>query len=132
MGPPGTGDIIGQDPQLGALGNNGGPTQTELPASGSPAVGAVPAAVCSASGVSTDQRGVARPAGNNGTCTIGAVEVAQTPTYNPNGYRLVADEGGIFDFGLNFNGSLVANHLNAPIVGIANSPGPNGYLMVGS
>ncbi len=39
-GTPGTGDIIGQGAQLGALGNNGGPTNTELPASTSPAVGA--------------------------------------------------------------------------------------------
>ena len=133
-GTPGTGDIIGQNPQLGALGDNGGPTQTELPAYASPAVGAVPAAVCSANGVGADQRGDARGAGTNGSCTIGSVEVAQAapPAYNPNGYRLAADEGGVFDFGLNFNGSLVANHLNAPIVGIANSPGPNGYLLVGS
>ena len=76
----------------------------------------------------------ARGAGSDGSCTIGAVEVAQAtpPSYNPNGYRLVADEGGIFDFGLNFNGSLANNHLNAPIVGIANSPGsqrlPDGGL----
>jgi hypothetical protein len=133
-GTPGTGDIIGQGAQLGALANNGGPTQTELPANASPAVSAVPASVCSASGVSTDQRGDARGAGANGNCTSGSVEVAQAtpPSYNPNGYRLVADEGGIFDFGLNFNGSLANNHLNAPIVGLANSPGPNGYVMVGA
>jgi hypothetical protein len=127
-------DVIGQPAQLGALGNNGGPTSTELPASTSPAVGAVPAAVCSGTGVTTDQRGNARGAGLNGSCTIGSVEVAVAapPAFNPNGYRLVADEGGIFDFGLNFNGSLANNKLNAPIVGLANSPGPNGYLMVGS
>jgi hypothetical protein len=132
-GTPGTGDIIGQGAQLGALGNNGGPTQTELPASGSPAVSAVPASVCTGTGVSTDQRGNARGAGTNGSCTIGSVEVAPAaPSFNPNGYRMVADEGGIFDFGLNFNGSLANNHLNAPIVGLANSPGPNGYVMVGA
>ncbi len=131
--PAGT-DIIGKSAQLGSLGNNGGPTQTEVPGSGSPAIGAIPAGVCSGTGVSTDQRGNARGAGANGSCTIGSVEVAQAtpPGFNPNGYRMVADEGGIFDFGLNFNGSLANNHLNAPIVGIANSPGPNGYLMVGS
>ncbi len=56
-GTPGTGDIIGQSPQLGALGDNGGPTNTELPASTSPAVGGVPAAVC------TGDRGDDRPAG---------------------------------------------------------------------
>jgi hypothetical protein len=126
-GAAGPGDIVGQNPQLGALGNNGGPTQTELPASGSHAIGGVPANVCSATGVATDQRGVARGVGGS-PCTIGSVEVA---SFNPNGYRLVADEGGIFDFGLNFNGSLANNHLNAPIVGLANSPGVNGYLMVG-
>ena len=135
-GTAGTGDIIGQSAQLGSLGNNGGPTQTEVPGSSSPAIGAIPSSVCTGTGVSTDQRGVARGSGANGTCTIGAVEVAASapipPSYNPNGYRLVANEGGIFDFGLLFNGSLANNHLNAPIVGIANSPGPAGYLMVGS
>ena len=55
------------------------------------------------------------------------------PSLNPgnNGYRLVANEGGIFAYGLNFHGSLANTHLNAPIVGIANSPGPDGYLMAG-
>ena len=129
----GTGDQFSTDPQLGSLGNNGGPTQTEVPGTGSPAIGAIPAATCSGTGVSTDQRGNARGAGTNGSCTVGSVEVAiAPPTFNPNGYRMVANEGGIFDFGLNFNGSLANNKLNAPIVGIANSPGPNGYLMVGS
>jgi hypothetical protein len=131
-GTPGTGDIIGQSPQLGALGANGGPTNTELPATGSPAIGGVPATVCTATGVTTDQRGNARGAGLNGTCTIGSVEVSvAAPSLNLNGYRLVANEGGIFDFGLNFHGSLANNHLNAPIVGIANSPGYDGYLMAG-
>jgi hypothetical protein len=127
------GDIIGQGAQLGALGDNGGPTNTELPATGSPAIGGVPAAVCTATGVTSDQRGNARGAGLNGSCTIGAVEVSVTapPAVNLNGYRLVANEGGIFDFGLNFHGSLANNHLNAPIVGIANSPGYDGYLMAG-
>ncbi|HWD54918.1 MAG TPA: choice-of-anchor Q domain-containing protein, partial [Acidimicrobiales bacterium] len=130
-GTPATGDIIGQPAQLGALANNGGPTNTEVPASTSPAVGGVPAGVCSGTGITTDQRGNARGAGTGGSCTIGAVEVAVSP-FNPNGYRLVANEGGIFDFGLNYDGSLAGTHLNAPIVGIANAPGPNGYLMAGA
>lgn len=125
------GDIVGQGAQLGTLQNKRGPTQTELPASTSPAVGAIPTAVCSGTGVTTDQRDVARGAGLNGSCTMGAVEVAVLP-FNPNGYRRVADEGGIFDFGLNFNGSLANNKLNAPIVGIANAPGVNGYVMAGA
>ena len=124
--PAGT-DIIGKNPQLGPLANNGGPTETLLPADASPEVGAIPDAVWVASGVGADQRGVARGAGANSSATIGAVEVGQ----NFNGYRMVANEGGIFDFGLLFSGSLANNHLNAPIVGIANSPGPAGYLMAG-
>jgi hypothetical protein len=128
--PAGT-DVIGQGAELGPLQNNGGPTNTELPAATSPAVGKIPAATCSATGVATDQRGQPRGTGLNGACTIGAVEVVQASQTNPNGYRLVANEGGIFDFGLNFNGSLANTKLNAPIVGLANSPGPNGYLLVG-
>jgi hypothetical protein len=121
-------DIIGKDPQLGPLANNGGPTQTLLPADSAPEVGAIPDATCVGTGVGMDQRGLARGAGANSSCTIGAVEVGQ----NFNGYRLVANEGGIFDFGLLFSGSLANNHLNAPIVDLANAPGPAGYLMVGS
>ena len=59
--------------ELGVLGNNGGPTQTMLPAPNSPAVGVIPTgttlnsiSVCSR----TDQRGFA----SVGNCTIGAVE----------------------------------------------------------
>jgi hypothetical protein len=53
------------DPQLGALGDHGGPTPTLLPATGSPALGKGQS--CPA----TDQRGQARPSSN---CTAGAVE----------------------------------------------------------
>ncbi len=58
------------NPNLGALGNTGGATQTMLPLTGSPAIDA--AASCTgANGV--DQRGVARPQGPQ--CDLGAVEV---------------------------------------------------------
>lgn len=61
------------NPNLGALLNNGGATQTMLPLAGSPAIDA--AASCTgANGV--DQRGVARPQGPQGPqCDLGAVEV---------------------------------------------------------
>jgi hypothetical protein len=71
---------------------------------------------------------------NNAAVTTACGDPAETVTvgaFNPNGYRLVANEGGIFDFGLNFDGSLANNHLNAPIIGIANSPGFDGYVMAG-
>ncbi len=55
------------DPLLGALGDHGGPTQTLLPAAGSPAVG------LGSDCPPTDQRGIAR----GEPCTAGAVEVPQ-------------------------------------------------------
>jgi CSLREA domain-containing protein len=63
---------VDADPKLGALANNGGPTQTQALLSGSPAINGVPAsgAGCPA----TDQRGVARPRGV--ACDIGAYEHA--------------------------------------------------------
>ncbi len=242
-GSPAAGDIIGKNPLLGSLANNGGPTQTEEPAADSPAVGAIPSATCSGTGVSTDQRGDARGAGANGSCTIGSVEVgglssittslspavitvggstqdtatlhnvtsnaggtvdyryyatqaactadtagsagtdvgsvtvnnggvpnsasvtfstagtyyfaafysgdtnnakaasncstelltvnkATTPT---SGYRFVAADGGIFDYGnATFWGSAGSLHLNAPVVGMAVTPSTNGYWTVAS
>ena len=150
-GSPGTGDITDSNPQLGALGNNGGPTETEEPAAGSPAVGAIPSGVCSATGVSTDQRGDARGAGANGSCTIGAVEVAQaTPPPPPpppppspppplpppppppptHGYWLVGSDGGIFSFGSAlFHGSMGGTALQRPVVGIVATPDRGGYWL---
>lgn len=61
--------ILGTDPLLGALGNNGGPTPTMLPGAGSPGIDA--GVGCAA----TDQRGITRPQGS--ACDIGAVEVIQ-------------------------------------------------------
>ncbi len=63
------------DPKLGALQDNGGPTETMALGAGSAAIDAVPAtgADCPA----TDQRGALRPAGS--ACDIGAYELA-TPT----------------------------------------------------
>jgi hypothetical protein len=58
------------DPQLGALGNNGGPTRTLLPLPGSPAIDAG-----GATALLTDQRGLARVGG--GATDLGAVEVVK-------------------------------------------------------
>ena len=66
------GDRSGVDPQIGLLGQNGGPTQTHALAAGSAAVDA--GADCAA----TDQRGAAR----SGACDIGAFEYIP-PTQTP-------------------------------------------------
>ncbi len=66
-------DVTGTDPQLGALGNNGGPTQTQVPAMTSPVINTIPsgASECGTT-VTTDQRGITRPAQTG--CEKGAVE----------------------------------------------------------
>jgi len=69
-GTAGTGsDIVNPAPGLGALADNGGPTQTHALLTGSPALNAV----TDCTDVTTDQRGVARPQGPG--CDIGAFEV---------------------------------------------------------
>ena len=65
------GNLTGLDPKLGPLANNGGFTETFALLSGSPAVDAGTDAGCP----SSDQRGIARPYGDQ--CDIGAYE--QTP-----------------------------------------------------
>ena len=98
--PPGS-DIFGQDPQLGPIANNGGPTQTQLPANTSPVVNKG-----SAFGLTTDQRGLTRPvafpgvpnstaAGADGS-DIGAVELqlpAQPPTCKGKPATIVGTNG---------------------------------------
>jgi hypothetical protein len=73
----GLGDVTsGANPLLGALANNGGPTQTRLPGANSPLLDKILAAACQldgAAGITTDQRGITRPQGTG--CDIGAVEV---------------------------------------------------------
>ena len=74
---PATQDIVGPDPSLGALANNGGPGPTQLPQPGSVLIDAIPVASCQAdgaAGITTDERAVTRPQGAG--CDIGAVEVA--------------------------------------------------------
>jgi hypothetical protein len=70
------------DPQLGALTNNGGPTQTHLPAGASTALehayGFPPPAVDACE--RRDQRGVPRPQGS-GVCDMGAVEVTSANVF---------------------------------------------------
>lgn len=80
----GPGDVVGTganpvDPQLSPLQDNGGPTPSHAPRSGSPAIDAgnpVPPGLSFKSCRLTDQRGASRPAGN--ACDKGAVEGSVT------------------------------------------------------
>ncbi len=69
------GNQFGVDPLLGALADNGGPTLTRMPGTGSPAINLGDPAFVEPP--ATDQRGVARVA--EGRVDIGAVEVAPPP-----------------------------------------------------
>lgn len=63
-------NFISEDPKLGTLSSNGGPTQTLLPGADSLAIDA---AACT--DLNADQRGLARPQGAQ--CDLGAVEYRQ-------------------------------------------------------
>ena len=89
------GDQQGAVPLLGPLADNGGPTWTHLPSTGSPLLDAIPAGTAGlCDGVAaTDQRGVTRPQGVG--CDVGAVEVAlddPTPVITP-GAVAISPEG---------------------------------------
>jgi len=78
---PRSSDLVGVNPQLGPLANNGGSTRTHLPMHGSPAIDAWQVAGVGADGdcPRQDQRGGLRPLDGNAdgrlACDIGAVEV---------------------------------------------------------
>jgi hypothetical protein len=80
-----SGDRPGQEPQLGPLRDNGGPTYTHALTEGSPAVDA---GTTGCGNTQSDQRGVFRPQDGDGdgaaTCDIGAFEYqSQRFTYLP-------------------------------------------------
>ncbi len=67
-------------PHFGPLQGNGGPTETEEPALGSPVLNDIPVGATANSTTlcpGTDQRGVTRPQAS--ACDIGAVELSATP-----------------------------------------------------
>ncbi len=64
--------------------------------------------------------GQARPPGTSVNCGSGP------------GYRLVASDGGVFSFCQPFLGSMGGQPLNAPMVGMAETPGGSGYWEVGA
>lgn len=64
------GDIPAQNPLLAPLASNGGPTETHLPAAGSPLANAGLDSAC----LLEDQRGFLRNLGPGNACDVGAVE----------------------------------------------------------
>jgi hypothetical protein len=90
-------NLIGGDPQLGPLQDNGGPTRTMAPARTSPAVDA--GSNAAAAGLTTDQRGASRLVG--GTVDIGAVELPpDTTPATLRAVRPVLANGNVVDISL--------------------------------
>ncbi len=94
------------EPYLGPLQNNGGPTQTNEPALGSPLLNDIPMG-STANGItlcpSTDQRGVARPQGSE--CDIGAVELSPTSQDITSPNEATATAGEPFSFTITTTGT---------------------------
>ena len=75
-----------------------------------------------------------------GTCAVAGTYLDSTPVtagfldLSPSltGYQLGAADGGIFNFGAPFLGSMGGTPLNAPIVGMAGVPDTGGYYEVAS
>jgi hypothetical protein len=61
------------------LRSNGGNTQTHALLPGSPAIDIIPLNACHINGISTDQRGMKLPDGNEDACDIGAFEYVDEP-----------------------------------------------------
>ncbi len=71
-------DVLGEDPELGGLADNGGATPTHLPAVSSPVIDLVtPGESGCDNGFDVDQRGLPRPAPDSSGCDAGSVEVQE-------------------------------------------------------
>lgn len=91
---PATHDVTGSDPSLGPLANNGGPTQTHLPAPSTVVLDTIPGGTngCGTT-ITNDQRGTFRPGLKSSACEKGSVELqfggtptgtnTSTPTHTP-------------------------------------------------
>lgn len=70
---------------------------------------------------------------DNGGVRYAPTVVAGSAGSSANGYRLMASDGGVFDFGsAQFFGSMGSMHLNQPVVGGAATLDGQGYWLVAS
>ncbi|NDP41336.1 MAG: hypothetical protein GZ089_01240 [Aromatoleum sp.] len=113
------GSMSSTNPLLGALANNGGPTQTLALLTGSPAIDGVTFSAPN-SAPSTDQRGIARPQGAGfdiGAYELGSaapvIPVVPVPTTNVWAmmiFMLLAGLGSLHDMRRRARGEYVAEH----------------------
>ena len=74
-----THNIVGSNPVLGALTNNGGPTPTNADSATSPGIAYIPFSICTADKIKLDQRQYPRNPTGSGFCDIGAFENQSPP-----------------------------------------------------
>lgn len=120
---PQAGNVVGQDPLLGPLQANGGPTQTHALLAGSPAIDAGAPGGCTRNPatvvpLTTDQRGAPRPYPVGGLCDIGAFEYGSVlpPVFASAVSRKTHGAAGTFDLPL---GSVATNPTTEPRIGPA-------------
>jgi predicted outer membrane repeat protein len=113
----------GASPMLGALADNGGPTQTLLPLAGSPLIDAIPWDDCDSNAAGPDdQRGVNRSetGAEDDGCDIGSVEVIKDfsfPMVGASGTTTVTVAGAV---GYDCDAwTPIADYLPAPPAGVA-------------
>lgn len=97
-------DLIGVDPMLAPISDNGGPVQTFALQQGSPAVDAGNTATCEA----TDARGITRPQGTG--CDIGAYEALQLTVAG-----VTAAEGAALAFPVTLSSALPAGFADVTV-----------------
>ena len=119
----------GADRAAGLIDQLAGSTWSAVPAP-TPSNTESPAEV-SLGAVSCSGRGACGAAGTyvaQGPLTEGLLE-AYTPA---EGYWSVAADGGVFTYDAVFHGSMGGRHINAPVVGMAETPGAGGYWEAGA
>jgi len=118
--------------RVALLDNLSGGTWSTVPAPVPSTAGTGAAAQSDIGAVSCSSRGACDAAGT--VWDPGGNHLPLLESYTPpEGYWNDASDGGIFSYGSAvFHGSMGGQHLNAPMVGMAETPGPGGYWEVGS
>src|SRR5690625_1215044 len=72
--------LVGEDPVLGPLADNGGPTPTHLPGDSGAGVNVIPSGTSGCGDdFDIDQRGEPRPGSESGRCDLGSVQLQDVP-----------------------------------------------------